>query len=236
MKTTTRLMVVILVLAIATFGEYSTAEAVNLYNFRGLGANASFSSVDGCIRTNVDIFTAEATLQTSPGSGDPFSSVNIFINQYDTCTDPETRLLTAEGVADLAESDLQIDTRLNWAQLNTVVTMVDTLSGNTFDAAIDLIWNGNAPVTREHSVLHDNLPGCIHINRFIGTFRSADAYGSVSSGMTNFTPEPSLGALLISSKSADMSIDCIDLYRDAESWIKPDLSVFITNAESTPEE
>ena len=199
-----------LALTIVLFGQHSTASAVNMYNFRGLGTTASFSRVEGCLRTNVDVFTAEAILQTSPGSGDPYSSVNVFINQHDFCTDPETQVLAAEGVIDLAEADLETDPKLNWATLNTTMSVTNALTGNLFDISINLTWTASAPVTREHSVLHENTPGCIHVNRFVGTFRAAEASGSVSDSTTNFTPEHSLGALLVSSKSADMSIDCLD--------------------------
>jgi hypothetical protein len=179
-----------------------------MFKFRGLGANASFSSIDhsGCIQTNVDVFTAEAILQTPPGRGTPFSSVNLFISRHDLCTG--TPLLAAEGVADLAEADLQIDSMLNWATLNTTISMLDSLTGNTFDIFVNLNWTGVVPVTREQTNIHFGDQDCRVLNHGVGTFRGSEALGSVSDGMENLTPEGSLGALLIRSNSREISVGC----------------------------
>ena len=198
----------IFVLTLATFSQHTSASAVEMFKFKGLGANASFSSVDssGCILTNVDVFTAEAMIKVHPGRRGPFSSVNIFLSQHDLCTD--TPLLAAEGVADLAQADLQISSKLHSATLNTTVTVLDSLTGNSFDVAIDLAWTGIAPVTREHSNFHFGDQTCRFHSRFKGTFRASETSGSVSDGTLNFTPEPSIGALLVSSNSKDMAIGC----------------------------
>lgn len=105
----------IFVLYLATISQHTTASAVEMFKFKGLGANASFSSVDpsGCILTNVYVFTAEAMIKVHPGRQGPFSSVNIFLSQHDLCTD--TPLLAAEGVADLAEPDLQISSKTSFS-------------------------------------------------------------------------------------------------------------------------
>jgi hypothetical protein len=50
-------LITVLSLALATFSQHFTASALDMFKFRGLGANASFSTVDGCIQTNVDVFT-----------------------------------------------------------------------------------------------------------------------------------------------------------------------------------
>jgi hypothetical protein len=198
-------LLAILALLLATFSEHSTASAIGMFKFKGLGANASFSSIDGCIRTNVDIFTAEAVRQTIPARREPFSSVTLYISQYNECESIE--LLAAEGVKELAESDLQISSKLEWAALNTTVT-VQTLTGNTFDVSIDLTWTGIAPVTREHINFQLGDKTCRTHSRGRATMRAAETIGSVSDGTMNFTPQPSLGANLISSNSAEMSIGC----------------------------
>lgn len=205
MKSTIKLLT-ILALAFATFGQHSTASALEMFKFRGLGANASFSTVDGCIQTNVDVFTAEAFIQVFPGNVDPFSSVNIFISQYDLCED--IQLLAAEGVADLAEPDLQISKKLNRATLNTTINVLDSLTSNTFDVSVDLAWTGIGPVTRERLNFHFQDQTCITHTRSKATLRAAEVTGNVSDGTTNFTPELSLGANLISSNGSEMVINC----------------------------
>ena len=207
MKHTIKLLAV-LALMLAIFGESSAASAIGMFKFKGLGANASFSSLEGCIRTNVDVFTAEAVTQTLPLKREPFSSVNLFISQYDECEN--VQLLAAEGLAELAEPDLQISSKLNGATLNTRLTVEDVLTGETFDVTVDLAWSGIAPVTREHINFHFGDQSCKTHSRGRATFRAAETMGSVSDGWTNFTPELSLGANLISSNSAEMSIGCND--------------------------
>ncbi len=199
-------LLTVLTLLLATFSQHSTAMAIGMFKFRGLGANASFSSLDGCIRTNVDVFTAEATLQTIPSRRIPFSSVDLFIAQYDECQN--IQLLAVEGVADLGEPDLQISPKLEWATLHTTVTVRDALTNESFDVSVNLTWADIAPVTREHILFHFGDNTCQTHSRHIATFRAAEATGSISDGTTNFAPEPSLGANLISSNSAEMSIDC----------------------------
>jgi len=207
MKTVFRFLA-ILSLALIALGMPTSASAASMFKFRGLGANASFESVDasGCILSRLDVFTAEAMIQSPPGRREPFSSTSIFLSQYNMCTD--TQLLAAEGVKDLAEPDLQISSRLQGATLNTTITMFDTLTGNTFDLSVDLSWLGVGPSSRQHSSFHFGDKVCRIISRFKGTFRGAEASGTVSDGVTNFTPETSFAGELISSNSKDMSIGC----------------------------
>ena len=205
MKSTIKLITV-LSLALVAFSQHSTASALDMFKFRGSDANASFSTVDGCIQTNVDVFTAEAFIQVFPGSVDPFSSVNIFISQYDLCED--IQLLAAEGVADLAEPDLEISTKLNRATLNTTVNVLDSLTGNSFDVSVRLAWTGIGPAAHERLNFHFRDQTCLTHTRSKGTFRDAEVTGSVSDGITNFTPERSLSANLLSSNSSEMVINC----------------------------
>jgi hypothetical protein len=197
---------VLFTLLVMILSQYSPASAASIFKFRGLGANASFSSIEGCIQTNVDVFTAEATIQVPPGRGSPFSSVNIYISQRDLCNN--TQLLLAEGVTDLAEPELQISSKLISATLNTQVSMQDYLTGNVFDVTIDLAWTGVVPVTREHYNIHYGDKACKVYDRGTAVFRGSEAIATVSDGTTIFTPEPSAGAVLIRSNSANMSIGC----------------------------
>jgi hypothetical protein len=199
-------LLVILALLLTTFSATSTASAIGMFKFKGLGANASFSSLDGCIRTNVDVFTAEAIIQTIPSKREPFSSVNLFISQFNECEN--VQLLAAEGVKDLAEPDLQISSKLKWATLNTTVNVQDALTGHTFDVDVNLAWTESGPVIREHVNFHFGNQTCKSHSRGRAFVRLAETTGHVSDRTTNFTPQASLGANLISSNSAEMSIGC----------------------------
>lgn len=207
MKTVFRFLA-ILSLALAALGQPTSASAVSMFKFKGLSANTSFDSVDasGCILSRLDVFTTEAMIQSPPGRRAPQSSTAIFLSQYDLCTD--MLLLAAEGVKDLAEPDLQISSRLDSATLNTTITMFDTLTGDTFDLSVDLSWLGVGPTSRQHSSFRFGDKVCRFTSRFKGTFRGAVATGTVTDGVTNFTPQNSFAGELISSNSRDMSIGC----------------------------
>jgi len=212
MRTVFKLLAIV-ALTLAALGQSSTAQAdgrrsVNMFKFKGLSANTSFESVDasGCILSRLDVFTAEAMVQNPPGRRAPFSGTSIFLSQYDQCTD--TLLLAAEGITDLAEPDLQISPRLDSATLNTTVTMFDTLTGNTFDLSVDLSWVGVGPSSRQHSSFRFGDKDCRVISRFKGTILVAEVSGTVTDGVTNFTPQSSFYGELISSQNRDMIFGC----------------------------
>jgi hypothetical protein len=207
-------LLAIVALTLAALGQASTAQAtglrpVSMFKFKGLSANTSFDSFDtsGCILSSLDVFTTEGMVGFSPGKKAPQSSTAIFLSQYDLCTD--TLLLAAEGVTDLAEPDLQISPRLDSATLNTTVTMFDTLTGNTFDLSVDLSWVGVGPSSRQHSSFRFGDKDCRVISRFKGTVLVAEVSGTVTDGVTNFTPQSSFYGELISSHSREMSIGCV---------------------------
>jgi hypothetical protein len=205
MRTTIKLLAV-LALALTTFMQHSTASAATVFKFRGETASAFFSSTDGCIATDVFISATEGVSQNPPGKGDPISQAFIFISQYNFCTD--TLLLNAEGFALLSNADFDVSGKLDLATLNTTINVFDFVSNTSFDIFIDLTWTGIGPLSRQSNNSHFNTPGCKIHSRFRGTFRSAEASGTVSDGTTNFTPEPSLGADLGLVKSGDVVIGC----------------------------
>jgi hypothetical protein len=144
--------------------------------------------------------------QELPGKPHPFSSVNIYISQYDVCT--ETQLLYVDAIADLPEPDLQIDPKLNSASLNTTLNVLDTVSGNTFDITIDIAWTGIGPLTRDrHNIRFGDRDCRIH-DRSNYVERAISATGSVWSETENFTPEPNVGGWLISSASNYIYFGC----------------------------
>jgi hypothetical protein len=186
-------------LVLMTFQPAIPAQALSMSTFKGGGAVAFFVSVEGCIQTNVDIYTAEGMVKEAPGAPQPFSSVNIYISQYDTCS--ATEVLYVDAIADLAELDLQIDPKLQEASLNTTLTVTDTLTGNTFDIAIDIAWTGIGPLTHDHYNFRLGDRDCRIHDRNNFAERAIIATGSVRSETQNFTPEPSAGGWLISNNS-----------------------------------
>lgn len=204
MKTTSKLLIV-LMLALATFSQHSTALAGGNFRFRGDTADAYFSSFDGCVYTDMYLYVSDGINQSPPGPGGASSGTGLFIYQYDSCTD--TQLLGADGFASLASPDFQVSGKLSSATLNATVSMYDYVSDTSFDVSIDLVWAGTGPLFRQSSNSHFDYPGCKVNSRFRGTFRSAEVSGSVSDGATNFA-QGTGGGNIASVKSGDLYIGC----------------------------
>src|SRR5215211_863080 len=90
MKSTFRLLIVI-VLMLGVFGQYTTASAAEMYKWKGPGADAYFSSWDesGCVATDVSVFTRDETFQNPPGKPSKNSFVYLTLYQYDYCANME---------------------------------------------------------------------------------------------------------------------------------------------------
>jgi hypothetical protein len=209
MKTTLKLLAIFTLLVVA-FGQPAGASAgggTNNGHFRDLGSNAYFYSTDpsGCVVTEVSIFASQHYFQSPPGPGSegPFASMSIF--QQNVCTG--ILLLSASG-ATMTDLDFQVDQKLNSATLNATVHVYEGVSPSEFDIFLDLTWTGFGPTSRETVHFHSNSPGCKMKFRSNGLFRSAEASGSVSDGITNFTPEAAVSANLFRTSSGNLTIGC----------------------------
>ncbi len=204
MKTTIKLLAVI-ALVLTPFAHPSNASAGGKYRFKGDTADAYYFSFDGCVYTDVYVFTTEGKIQSPPGPAGTSSWTDLWISQYDACTD--TQLLSAGGGSSLADPDFQVFGKLDAARLNATVSVYDWVSDSNFDVHVDLTWAGYGPTSRQSSNSHYHFPGCKIHSQSRGTFRSADVSGSVSDGTTNYTPNP-MGGSLSSVRSGDLVIGC----------------------------
>lgn len=161
---------------------------VTVENERGPLVNAWFSAIDGCVETDTFVSANRAINQQQSGGTATTDLAAVGVFQYDTCTG--ATLLDAVGQADsLPANDLQISRQLDWATLHTTITMTNIESGAAFDVAVDVEWVGTSDITRDHSNTNDLYGGGCHVlNRWKGSGREADASGTVSTGVTNFTP------------------------------------------------
>jgi hypothetical protein len=176
-------------------------------HFKDLGAGAYFRSADpsGCIVTEVFIFATQHYFQSPPGRGitEPFVSLDIF--QNDVCAG--TQLFQASG-GTTTNIDLQVDRQLNWATLSAVVPVFETFSDSLLDIYVDLAWTAVSPRTNQNDHQHIVSPGCHMMFRSNGIFRSAQASGSVSDGVTNYTPETVVVADIFSTKRGNLIVGC----------------------------
>lgn len=184
------------------------ALAGNISKFSGDSADASFSQVDatGCIYTNVSVFANTGKNQNPPGAPGSQSSVGLWISQYDTCT--ATEVLTAFGSGVLGNQDFQLSNKLNSAMLNTAVNAYDYVSGATLNITVALNWTGIGDVNKGTWSSSTQAGKCKTSYRSTGSWRSAQATGTVASATTNYTPNPSVGASLSTTKNGSLEIGC----------------------------
>ena len=198
----------VLAVYIAAFILQGPASAADIYKSKGTGAEAFFSSVDasGCIVTDVNVYARDETFQNPPGPGTPSSWVYLYVFQYDFCND--VQLFYGEGFSYMAEADFEVSRRLDLATLTTTASVYNYTTDSYFDVYVDLTWTGSGGLTRQNSHFHYHAPGCNINSRFKGSFRSAEASGSISDGSTNFAPEPSWYANIFSVSSGDVYASC----------------------------
>jgi hypothetical protein len=207
MKSTFR-MLVIVVLMLGVLGQHTTASAAEMYKWKGPGADAYFSIWDesGCVLTDVSVFTRDETFQNPPGKPSKNSFVYVTIYQVDHCVGVELRF--AEGFAWIAANDLQVAKKLGSAMLSTTVSLYDWISDTYFDVYVDLTWSATGSPVKEKSQYRSDAPGCKYHSRFQGTFRGAEANGTVTDGSTNYTPWTGSGNIFDAS-GKDLYIGCI---------------------------
>lgn len=208
MKTTIKLLTV-LALAVLTFGQHSTvsADGAEVFHGKGPSAFAQFSSDSGCIHTAVFVFAADRRVRAASGPPTAESFASVTILQSNTCENEE--LLRASGFTfPLSKEEFQISPQLDSATLNTTITLFDTVSETTFDVDVNLTWVGTGPITHVHDKNHIRDFGCIIHTRLQGKSRPAEASGTISDGVTNFTPEPTSFARLMSLMFGRVAINC----------------------------
>lgn len=210
MKTITKLWIVF-ALALTAFVQHGAANAGGggSFNFRGPSALANFSSVDssGCIQTEVFVIGSDSVNHVEPGPGIPFSFASVIVSQYDVCN--SVQLLFAYGSATpLPEQGFQISNQLDAATLDGTAYMFDEVSGTNLNMDVHLTWTGSGARTQSNFHSHLHAPGCIVNSRTNGTSRVAEAVGSVSDGVTNFTPQPSYTGSLVMVRSGVIAVGC----------------------------
>ena len=210
---------VVFALILAALTLPTTAWAVDVSHSSGVSVIANFLRVDPsgcdcsvnppCIFTSVFVFATDNKFQTPPGKGDSSSFADIFIFKGD-CTDT---LLNAGCFppAPLADKAFQVSGNLNSATLKTTLECSESVSGTPFNVDVDLLWRGTGDLSRGNSHSHTSFPGCIINSNFHGVFRPTMESGTVSDGITNFTPDPSVsgfGDNITSGKGGQVLIGC----------------------------
>lgn len=210
MKTTIKWLIV-LALALVTFGQPTTARANGAVVSFGKGphAYAQFGTSSGCIESAVFVSVADRKIKQLSGSVTSDSWASVTILQYNRC-EYELLFYASGYTLPLSNEEFQISTQLDSARLNTTVDLFEVVSGTSFDVDVDISWIGVGPITHVHDNNHIQDVGCIINTRFEGKSRTVEALGTVSDGTTNFTSEPAVLARLSSLNSGRVAINCPD--------------------------
>jgi hypothetical protein len=193
-------------LALAVLVATPAAGAETLHaSFKGQFAEAQFSSVDpsGCVVTDVFIFAVDGTVKET-GNPEVTSSAAISVFQFDRCTGMP--LFDVTAFPTLAKDEFQIDNQLDTATLNATVEVFENISGTSIPIDVHISWTGNGPTFRTKDRFQSSQPGSKLKVRFDGVSRAATASGTVSDGMTNFTPQAAVFANMGSAKQGEMEI------------------------------
>jgi hypothetical protein len=201
-------LLVVLGLMSAMFNRPTDVSAADIFHFKGRSVDAVFSSIDpsGCITTDVHVLATDHLSPPPPGSETDSAGIILGIFQYNRCT--TTQLLAASTIASLSKTDYQIAGNLNSAILQTMVSVFDEVSGTSFDVSVDLTWMGTGERIHQNTHFNDNFEGCHYLLRSNSTYRLAEAAGTISNGITNFTSEPSIEGHIGSTMLGSVSTGC----------------------------
>jgi hypothetical protein len=164
-----------------------------VFKFQSLTTIANFDnfSSDGCTETLVQV--SGTHFGTSLGA-------DVFIGQFDNCT--STLLLEAFG----STNNATLSGNLGLASLSATVPVFDIVSATTFNVSVSMNWTATGPPSHEEGGSHFQTKNFTEIFHFNADVRDASASGTVSVGMTNFTPSPSVFAQIALMKSGSVTI------------------------------
>ena len=180
----------ILILAPAAVADAASPK-VTVVNLRGPLINATFSVIDpsGCVETDTFVSANLPSYQQLPGKPVTTGVASVSIFAYDACTD--TTIMDATGLTEaLPAGSLQVSKQLDQASLQMTLPMTDIDTGATFSVDVNVVLVGTSTIHRD-DVNSNDLYGrtCHVLNRWKGSGRTAEASGTVTDGVTNYTPE-----------------------------------------------
>lgn len=174
----------------------STAQAatqVDQYRFKGTSATAAFYNYDGCVER--DTYVAASQEQ---------ATLYVYIAYFNYCSAEYHFYSVADA---LPQGALTVDGKLTTASLVTTIAAYDGNTGTTVPVKIDVRWAGTGPLYS--SVVHQQIkspPNYVLTISESGTFRTADASGSVSDGTRDYAVGAASYAQLSSVKYGAVSV------------------------------
>jgi hypothetical protein len=187
-----RLLVHAFVLFLGALIAPTVIQAGDIWHNSGKNAFAYFYAPDptdgsGCVFVGAWVDANIGRSQSPPGRGSLDGVVNINFIQYDGCN--SVYLIWAAGWEYLTGQELTVSG--SSARLIKDVQVWDDVSQSLYWVTVDLAWSPTGPAVRQSDHEHVQWPGFNLNYRWSGTYRPAEATGSISDGVTNFTPETS---------------------------------------------
>lgn len=204
-----KVVIGVLTLIMAVFVLPVTTQATDVSHFilKGPTAAADFFSIDstGCIFTGVTLSASNLISHSPPGPPSSQAGAFVGISQFNSCT--QTQLFSGTGSASFTDSEFQIGTKLESATLNTTISVCDSVSNSFVNISVNLSWACAVKPFYENAHMFSHFSDFIlNVHTFGTTCDSASASGSVSNGTTNFTPEPSETANIVSVNIGELGV------------------------------
>lgn len=190
----------------------SAAPPAIYHTIDGRFASAYFTSLDGCLQTDVWVSSSAATYAPQPGVDDTLNKqglTSVQIVVYDTCKPMEGKHypIVVEWFSQTPDR-LVAASRMRTAHLHAILAMTDSVSGETASVPVDLTWVATDrahPDTVRNN--HVRFPGEGIVNTHDNNINlPAAAWGTVWLNGVNVTPGADEGATLEQIKSSCMEI------------------------------
>ncbi len=165
------------------------------FNYTGDFVHAEFRTLDGSGDIETDVIVDAASINPArPSEAALYPPVaSVFIHRFSRSTGAS--LFTGAGGDSMAS--LTVSPTLATAHLASRMLVEDFLTGAVLNVSIALDWTATNPMSVGTSNFHSGTPQTFfYDNHSQGKQRSAQAGGTVTDGVTNFTPDSSLNALI----------------------------------------
>jgi hypothetical protein len=171
------------------------ATQVFTFNFRGSFVHAEFSSTDASGDIQTDVFVDASTVTPAGPSGTSLYPpvASIFINRFSKSTGAS--LFTGAGGDSMASITVAPD--LSSASLMSTMPVQDFNTGAVSSVSVTVTWTATGPQSISTSNVHLGTPQTFFYDLHTkGVQRPAQASGTVLVGGIDFTPAPSLNAMI----------------------------------------
>jgi hypothetical protein len=185
-----------------TAGPAQAAAQIDRFTSKGQQVYADFYSETGCIGTYASAVAADGRTQwDGHASVESFGYVSVV--QYDICTSPVTKLYYNSGYTALNRDAFQMTK--SKATLDTSLVLDQN---GELPVTVHISWSGDGTLSTATNRTVTRTPDSTSVYRFTGTYQTASAVGTITANAdgTNFIPDPSIYAQLMSDGSSMLDV------------------------------